>query len=163
MGRFLRQAHPKILVLAGSMLARDHAERRLGFDQIMAEKFLQITVLPSVEIWDDAETTLRLLPRIFEDNPDIGGIYSLGGGNSGLVRALKDKRMAGSCVVIVHELTATSKTALEQGVFDAVIAQDFGHVVRSSIRMLRAKSDGLDTIPSQERIRIDVILKENLV
>ena len=45
---------------------------------------------------------------------------------------------------------------------DAVIAQDVRHMVRSSIRILRARADGLETIASQERIRIEIILRENM-
>jgi LacI family transcriptional regulator len=46
--------------------------------------------------------------------------------------------------------------------FDAVINQDCGHEVRSAIRVLKARSDGLMPISAQERIRIDIFLKDNL-
>lgn len=163
MGRFLANRHVKVIVLAGSMLARDHVERRLGFDQIMANDFSNICVLPSIEGRDDAEMIAALVNEALDDNPDTAGIYSLGAGNRGLIRILEERRLARKLVVIAHELTSHAREALENETFDAVITQDFGHVVRSAIRMLRAKSDGMDVIPSQERIRIDIFLKENLV
>ncbi len=162
MGRFLRAAAPKILVLAGSMLARDHLERRLGFDRVMAEEFPNITALPSIEGHDDPEVVERLLPVAFEANPDIGGIYSLGAGNMGLIRFLRQHKLDQKVVVIAHELTMTSREALSGGTFDAIISQDTGHLVRSAVRVLRAKSDKLEINPSQEIIRIDVFLKENM-
>ncbi len=68
------------------------------------------------------------------------GIYSLGAGNRGLVRAIeavaRDKRP----VVIAHELTDTTRAGLQLGVIDAVLNQDAGHEVRSAIRVLKAKA-----------------------
>ena len=46
---------------------------------------------------------------------------------------------------------------------DAVISQDVSHVVRSAIRVLRAECDGSEIVASQERIRIEITLKENLI
>ena len=45
---------------------------------------------------------------------------------------------------------------------DAVIAQDPGHAVRSALRIMRARSDHRELLASQEHIRIEVLLKENL-
>ena len=46
---------------------------------------------------------------------------------------------------------------------DAVISQNVGHIVRSALRVLRAKSDGRDIVSSQERIRIEIVVRENLI
>ena len=48
------------------------------------------------------------------------------------------------------------------GTIDAVLNQDAGHEVRSAIRVLKAKADGLAVIDAQERIRLDIFLKDNL-
>ena len=51
---------------------------------------------------------------------------------------------------------------LIRGTIDAVINQDPGHEVRSAIRVLIAKADNVPLIESQERIRIDIFLRDNL-
>lgn len=163
MGRFIGPRSGKVLVLAGSMMARDHVERRLGFDQVMAESFPDLEVLASIECWDDADTVERLLPLALAANDGVVGVYSLGGGNSGLIRALEARGARKEFQVIAHELTPAAREALRSGVIDAVITQDVRHIVRSAIRLLRAKCDGVDIVASQERIRIEVILKENLL
>ena len=43
-----------------------------------------------------------------------------------------------------------------------MITQDVGHLVRSALRVLRARTDGQDIVPDQERIRIEIMLRENL-
>ena len=105
---------------------------------------------------------LRLLPTVFDKNPDINGIYSSAGGNQGLVEFLKKNNLAGKIIVIGHELTPISRHALDEGIFDAIISQDPGHLVRSSVRLLRAQIDEVAFDPTQERIRIDIYLKENM-
>ena len=51
---------------------------------------------------------------------------------------------------------------LLSGRLDAVIAQNPGHLVRSALLVLRARCDGRATIASQEEIRIEILLRENL-
>ncbi len=162
MGRFLAAQPGKILVLTGSMLARDHLERRLGFDETMAKDFPHLEVLPSLEGRDDPALLRRLLPAAFEDNPNIVGIYSSAAGNAGLIQFFETASLKDRPVVIAHELTQLSRTALSMGRFDAVISQDAGHLVRSAVRIMRANSDRMPINLAQERIRIDIYLKENM-
>ncbi len=162
LGRFLGNGQGKILVLTGSMLARDHLERRLGFDEVMARDFAHLDVLASLEGRDDPDLIQRLLPDAFADNPDITGIYSSAAGNDGLLRYLDEFAMTPRPVVVAHELTPLSRAALAQGRFDAVISQDAGHLVRSAVRIMRANSDRMPINLAQERIRIDIYLKENM-
>ncbi len=162
MGRFLGGRRGQVLVLTGSMLARDHLERRLGFDEVMARDFPALEVLASLEGRDDPELIQRLLPRAMAAGGDVVGIYSSAAGNAGLVRYFETQCLAKKPVVIAHELTPLSREALAKGVFDAVISQDAGHLVRSAVRVMRAQRDALPINPAQERIRIDVYLKENM-
>jgi LacI family transcriptional regulator len=162
MGRFVQGDKGKILVITGSMLARDHLERRLGFDHIMAKDFPKFDVLASLEGRDDPELLEKLLPVAFEANPDINGIYSSAAGNAGLISFLRKRKFQQKIVVVGHELTPLSREALETEIFDAIISQDSGHLVRSAVRILRARSDHLPINPAQEQIRIDVYLKENM-
>ncbi|MCX7888397.1 MAG: LacI family DNA-binding transcriptional regulator [Rhodobacteraceae bacterium] len=164
MGRFVGPGQAgSIAVIAGSMLARDHVERRKGFDDVLQSDFPRLRALPSVEGRDDAQTVARLLPPLLDRVPDLRGIYSIGAGNRGLVAVLKERRLAGRITVIAHELTPLLRGSLVDGTVDAVISQDVGHVVRSALRVLKAKADGVPIIAAQERIRIDVFLRENLL
>jgi LacI family transcriptional regulator len=162
LGRFLGARRGKVLVLTGSMLARDHLERRLGFDEVMGQDFAHLDVLASLEGRDDPDLIEHLLPDVFADNPDIVGIYSSAAGNEGLLRFFAHERPSPKPVVIAHELTPLSRKALSTGLFDAVISQDSGHLVRSAVRIMRAECDRMPINLAQERIRIDVYIKENM-
>ncbi len=65
-------------------------------------------------------------------------------------------------VVIAHERTRCTEAGLATGEIDAVIAQDPGHLVRSAIRLLRARSDEREPIASQEQVRIEILIRENI-
>lgn len=163
MGKFLGSTGGSVMVLVSTMQARDNVERRLGFDQVMAESFSGIEVLPSLESHDDEETAARVVSEVLNNRPDITGIYSVGHGSRALVDVLRAHRRRDEITVIAHELTSVTREALRDHLIDAVISQDVGHIVRSAFRVLRAKSDGLDIVQSQERIRIEVVVRENLI
>lgn len=163
MGRFLRGQTGAVLVLASSMQLRESVERRLGFDQAMLGGFPDIKVLPSIEWRDDAAIMAATVAAVFAAHPEIIGVYSLGSGNRLLSQAIAPFQKMRDLTVIAHELTPHTRAALNDGSVDVVITQNVGHVVRSALRVLRAKSDDTRIIPSQEKIRIDVVLKENLI
>jgi LacI family transcriptional regulator len=161
MGRFVRGTG-RILVITGSRLARDHLERRHGFDTVMGSEFPGLEVISSIEGRDDPDLIRGLLPGVFEAYPDICGIYSSAAGNPGLIRFIEETGRQNELVVIAHELTPCSRQALSSGVFDAIISQDTGHIVRSATRLLKATADQVPFDSTQERIRIDIYLRENM-
>ncbi|MDL2399370.1 LacI family DNA-binding transcriptional regulator [Rhizobium mayense] len=162
LGRFLGGRNGDITVLAGSMLVRDHRERLEGFASVMAAEFPQLRLLPVLEGRDDPEIANALVSEALSGSNSIIGIYSLGAGNRGLIRALKATGQGRGLTVVVHELTEHTRAALQDGTIDAVLNQDAGHEVRSAIRVMKATADGQDVIAGQERIRLDIFLKDNL-
>jgi LacI family transcriptional regulator len=162
MGRFLRGDKGSIAIVAGSLLLRDHAERRFGFEQVLRTEYPDLVPLPVVEGLDNAAIAEQALGAVLDAHPDVVGVYSLGAGNRGVLAALRKRGLAGKICVVAHELTAHSRAALSDGSFAAVLNQDPGHEARSAIRILRALADGVPIDPGQERIRIDIYLRDNM-
>ncbi len=161
-GRFAGGRRGRIALIAGSMLVRDHVERRMGFDQVIRSEFPHLDCLPVLEGRDDAETTGRVLAACLAEEPDVIGLYNIGAGNRGIIDVLSRKPAYRNLVVVAHELTPHARTALREGLFDAVIAQDAGHEARSAIRILKALIDGTPVVEGQEHIRIEIYLRDNL-
>lgn len=160
LGRFLCEREGEVAVVAGSMILRDHVERRLGFEQVMRSEYPHLALLPSVEGFDDADVVEEKLGALLANNLRIIGLYSLGGGTRGVVRALEAANRP--IRAITHEVTEHSRRALTSGRLDAVLAQDPGHEVRSAIRVLTAFADDAPIVESQERIRIEIFVRDNL-
>ncbi len=162
MARFTGERHGSILVLTESVQARDSQERRLGFDSIMAKFAPRLRVLPSMETYGDPGRTSRIIKAALQNHPTLAGVYLMHHDIEASMRALQEHGVARQTVIIGHELTPHTRACLLDGRLDAVITQDVGHLARSSIRILRAKIAQLGTVASQERIRIEIILRENL-
>lgn len=162
MGRFAGAGPGKVAVVVNSMQASDMVQRRMGFDEVIGEQFPGLTTLPSLEGRDDHALTAQVMSRCLEDNDGIIGIYCAGAGMRGVTQTLKDRGLGDRLILVGHDLTPHSRQELNSGVVDVIINQNAGHIARSATRILRAQCDGVDFIPSQEEIRIEVILKENM-
>ncbi|MEM6711833.1 MAG: LacI family DNA-binding transcriptional regulator [Pseudomonadota bacterium] len=162
MGRFLSGRTGQILVIVSSTHARGQVERRLGFDAVLSEAFPNLTALPSLEGYDDGERTYAVVNRALDAHDDVVGIYGAGAGTRGMTRAIAERGLSDHLVIIGHDLTTHAEDGLRNGLIDVVINQNVGHLVRSATRILRAQCDGRTIIESQERIRIEIVLRENL-
>lgn len=161
MGRFLGGRRGKVALIAGSLALRDHAERHFGFLQVMAGEFPHLPVLPAREGRDDTERNRALTAELLPD-PDVIGLYNIGAGNRGIAAAIEASGRCGEIVWIAHELTAHTRAFLLRGTLDAVINQDAGHEARSAARVLMAQAAGEPFLPDQERIRIEIFMRDNL-
>lgn len=161
-GRFAGAKEGKLGLLVGSMALRDHVERVYGFEQVISSEFRHLTVLPVRETRDSVDQVHQEVLDLHESHPDLLGIYNAGGGSRGLISGLQSEERFKSTIAIAHELTDSVRKALVRGTLDAAINQDPGHEIRSAIRVLTSYVDGTEVIPGQERIRIDVYLRDNI-
>lgn len=162
LARFVGERQGTVLVVTETMQSRDSQERRLGFDAIMAQYAPRLRVNPSMETYVDEARSAKIIVAALRNNPEIVGIYLMNHDISKIMQAIKAQGIAQKIVIIGHELTPHTRARLVDGSMDAVITQDVGHLVRSSIRVLKAGIAHIGTVASQEQIRIEIILRENL-
>ncbi|GHC75580.1 LacI family DNA-binding transcriptional regulator [Limoniibacter endophyticus] len=160
--RFLGLQPAKVAMIAGSLSYRAHEEREMGFLHIMQEMHPQIEVVGLREGHDDEAMNYRQMRMLLSQHPDLKGIYNIGGGASGVGRALKDAMRAEDVVFIGHGLTPDTRAYLIDGTMDAVITQNPGDTIaRAAIiftRLLLAREGA----PLVEPLRSEVIFRENL-
>ncbi|MHB2169273.1 LacI family DNA-binding transcriptional regulator [Alsobacter sp. R-9] len=162
MGRFLGERTGTIGVIAGSLSLRDHAERQFGFTQVLSTEYPRLVALPAREGRDDSERTAQLTRQLLDEHPDLVGIYNAGAGNRGIGAALEESPRGAGIVWIAHELTPHTRRFLVRGAMAAIINQDAGHEARSAARILLAHCSGEPIMADQERIRIDIFIRDNL-
>ncbi|MDA9498545.1 MULTISPECIES: LacI family DNA-binding transcriptional regulator [unclassified Bradyrhizobium] len=171
-GRLVGQRSGKVAIVAGSQGLRDHAERIFGFNQVMASEFPDLSVLPVLEGRDEDDRSEQLLARLLGKHADIVGLYNVGAGTQGVAKALNDKaqneKASGAAgrdkqvVFVGHDVTALTRRLLLQGVMDAAISQNPGHEARAAVRVLLALARGEPILSEQEKIRIDIVMRDNL-
>jgi len=162
MGRFLGRQSGAILAVAESLQSRDTLERRLGFDDVIRKNYPGLRPLPTLETHGDLNRARRIIAKALGAHPDVRGIYLITGEAAGPIAAVRELNGLHSNILIAHERTAVTEDALRAGELDAVISQDPGHLVRSAVRIMRAKCEKRRTLASQERIRIEILVAENL-
>lgn len=162
MGRYLGGGPGQVLVIGQSLLARDTIERRRGFDEVMQRDFPGVEALQTLESHGSSQTLRQIVAEMLTNAPRVRGIYAMGDGHRALTQTLADMGLSGKLTVICHELTPHARAALETGEISAVITQNLGHLARSTLRVLRAKADRVPLDESQEQIRIEIVIRENL-
>lgn len=162
LGRFAGGRRGPVAILAGSLSLRDHAERIYGFQQVLAADYPHLAILPVREGRDEGERCRAVVESLLDECADLVGIYNAGAGNRGIAEALEGAGRARDIIFVGHELTPHSKRFLMRGTMDAVINQDPGHEARSAARVLMALGSKQAIVPDQERIRIDIFVRDNL-
>lgn len=158
-GRFIGQTTGAVLMVAGSLAARDHMERVMGFRMVMTDQFPHLDLLPAVQGFDTAETVRSLTENAFK-SADLVGIYAVGAGTRGLLEALKGQ--TDRPVIIAHELTDTNRSALLTGEIDLVIDQNPAAEVRAALTLMRDLSDQRPITPSSGAIPLNIFVRENV-
>ena len=121
-----------------------------------------MTVLPVREGRDEDDRVEALCNALLAENPDLIGLYNIGAGTGGMIKALEASGRARDVVLVAHDLTPLTRRHLIRGTIDAIINQDPGHQARSAARILIAEREGMPINPGQERIRIDIFIRDNI-
>lgn len=159
LGRFLRHPGP-VALFAGSLSYRGHEERASGFRRILAEEFPTLAVVETAEMHDDIERSHRVAASLLREQPGLAGIYNIGAGNRGIVRALEEAGLARQVAFIGHELTEHTRRFLLSGAMDAVIDQDARQEAELAVdTLLRAIHGGPAAVAL---LRAQAIFRENM-
>ncbi len=159
MGRFVGTSEGAILMIAGSLAARDHMERVMGFRMVMTEQFPRLALLPAVQGFDTADTVKDLTRQALGAH-SLAGIYAVGAGTRGLLAALKGHPHRP--IIIAHELTDTNRGALLTGEIDLVIDQNPAAEVQAAITLMRDLSDQRPITTNGGAIPLSIFVRENI-
>ena len=159
-GRFLGDRKGKVAIVAGSHLYNSHDDREIGFRRVCREDFSDLEILDLVLGNDDSEDNYVKISELLDRNLDIVGIYNIGSGNRGIVKALHERGIEKQVVFICHHLTSSSRPNLLNGTIDAVIHQDMRKLADLVISKLLSEQD---QIASEATIMpFEIILRENV-
>ena len=161
-GRFCRDAPGRVLVVTETIQSRDSLDRRLGFDEVLLAEFPHLAAPATIETGADPARTARVMANALAPGRDLRAVYLMGSSSDAAISALEAHRLSRGIPVIAHELTPVSRRALIEDRVAALITQDVGHLVRSALRVLRSRSGNALMVESQERIRIEILLRTNL-
>ncbi|MFY0634563.1 MAG: LacI family DNA-binding transcriptional regulator [Vannielia sp.] len=155
LGRLAGRREGAVALVAGSRNYRAHSEREAGFLSLLDEMFPALSLVGLREGHDDAAQNYRHTLALLDQQPDLVGIYNVGGSSGGITRALRERGRE-EVVFIGHGLTDDTRRALLDGTMDAVFDQDPDLLLdRALAALARAQAP-------QGALKLDIYFRENL-
>lgn len=166
LGRMARQgARDTLLLSSQATRLSAEIERRVGFAQVLEERFPQLRMvrvpdLPAEALGVEKALTEFLVGDI--DHSSVAGIYNVGSGSAGVAKALAGLGLTPEVGAIAHDLTDEHRTLLTAGALSYLLNQDIHYCVLAAARVLRAQCENERGALNVAQPRIEILTAENL-
>ncbi len=163
-----RMAHAgRDTLLLSSQATRLSAEieRRIGFAQVIEERFPQLRMVRVPDLpADDAGAAGAMLQFLDQgvERDRLSGVYNVGSGSAGVVQALAQAGLAGQVGAIAHDFTDEHRALLGSGSLAYVLHQDIHYCVLAAARVLRALCENVRGALSVVQPRVEILTAENM-
>lgn len=141
-------------------------ERRIGFAQVVEERFPKLKVLRTPDLPASDAGACRALLRFLRGKgvelARVGAVYNVGSGGAGVARAIESLGLTGTVPVIAHDLTEAHRALLAAGGLAYVLHQDIHYCISTAARVLRALCENVRGALSVVQPRIEILTAENL-
>jgi len=140
-------------------------DRRIGFAQVLEERFPRLRMVRTPDLPPDDDGARAALRRCLEDNVDparVAGIYNVGSGSAGVVRALADASLGDLVGVVTHDFTEQHRSLLGANNLSYVLHQDIHYCVLTAARVLRALCENVRGALNVVQPRVEILTAENL-
>ncbi|MEQ1686336.1 MAG: LacI family DNA-binding transcriptional regulator [Burkholderiaceae bacterium] len=140
-------------------------ERRIGFAQVIEERFPKLRMQRTPDLPTDDDGACEALQRWLQADTDtahVAGIYNVGSGSAGVVRALAATGLAPQAGVAAHDFTEEHRALLGANGLSYVLHQDIHYCVLTAARVLRALCENVRGALNVVQPRIEILTAENL-
>ena len=140
-------------------------ERRIGFAQVIEERFPKLRMLRVPDLPAGDEDAAKAFARFLKRGVDpakIAGLYNVGSGSAGLAQALAGAGLSGLVGMAAHDLTDRHRALLSGGGFAYVLTQDIHYCVGAAARVLRALCENVRGALNVVQPRVEILTAENL-
>jgi LacI family transcriptional regulator len=154
-------------VLLSSQATRLSAEieRRIGFAQVIEERFPDLRMQRTPDLPADDEGACAALKKFLKSGIDparVAGIYNVGSGSAGVARALAAAGLGPQVGVVTHDFTEEHRSLLSANGLSYVLHQDIHYCVLAAARVLRALCENVRGALNVGQPRIEILTAENL-
>lgn len=159
-GRMLGDRPTTVGVVLGNIAFRCHEDREIGFRTGLRAHFPKVILSAEAQGEDSAALTREAVLRMLKNNPALGAIYNVGGGNVGLVGALRQVDRGRDILVVGHEANAVTAPLLRDGGMDFALAGSTRAVLDRALEL--AMSTTNETLPERSLVDLAVYTRFNL-
>jgi LacI family transcriptional regulator len=163
----MAQSQTRNTLLLSSQATRlsSEIERRIGFAQVLEERFPQLRMVRVPDLPTDDAGVAQALEKYLRDDIDanvVAGIYNVGTGGAGVVKALAACGLSGATGVIVHDAIDQHRDLLSANALSYVLHQDIHYCVLAAARVLRALCENVRGALNVVQPRIEILTAENI-
>ncbi|WP_394790286.1 LacI family DNA-binding transcriptional regulator [Rhodoferax sp.] len=153
-----------LLLLSQATRLSAEIERRIGFVQVIEERFGRLRVLRAPDLPADDEGAYQALLQYFKQELDpvrLAGVYSVGAGTAGVVRALAELGLESAQGLVAHDFTEAHQALLISGELAYVLHQDIHYCVLTASRVLRGLCENVRGALNVVQPRVEILTAEN--
>ena len=153
----------KVAIITGFFSVEALELRRLGFEDILSEKFPEIEIVDRVENQDKGDIAYNQTQDFMIANPDLSGIYVTAGGPFGVAAAVEDAGKTGIVKIVAYDFVEETMEYVAKGVISGTIGQDpFAQGHDPAVRLFNYIVGGV--VPPAGRLltKSDFVTQENI-
>ncbi|MFT3848252.1 MAG: LacI family DNA-binding transcriptional regulator [Propionivibrio sp.] len=165
LARMSSQSRDTLLLLSQATRMSAEIERRIGFSQVIEERFEQLKVVRAPDLPYDDAGVYKCLKEFLRNEIDpacLAGIYSVGAGTEGIVRALKELSIDQAQGLVAHDFTEAHQAFLIGGELSYILHQDIYYCVLTAARVLRGLCENVRGALSVVQPRVEILTAENI-
>jgi LacI family transcriptional regulator len=165
LGRMAAPERDTLLLLSQATRLSAEIERRIGFAQVVEERFARLRVQRSPDLPAHDEGACELLLQFFAKDMDparLAGCYCVGSGTAGVTRAIRQLGLDQVQGVVAHDFTDLHQSLLTSGALAYVLHQDIHYCVLTAARVLRGLCENVRGALNVVQPRFEILTAENL-
>jgi len=155
-----------LLLLSQATRLSAEIERRIGFVQVLEERFGALSIMRVTDLPSDDTGVFQALMQAMQKELDpsrLAGVYSVGSsGSVGVVNALAESGLSHAPGVVAHDFTDLHQAQLINGSLAYVLHQDLHYCVLTAARVLHALCENLRGALNVVQPRVEILTAENL-
>jgi LacI family transcriptional regulator len=154
-----------LLLLSQATRMSAEIERRIGFVQVVEERFSRLQVQRSPDLPPDDAGAYQVLKDFLQKDTDpdrLAGIYNVGSGTAGVVQALTELGLQHAQGMVAHDFTELHQSLLISGELSYVLHQDIHYCVLNAARVLRGLCENVRGALNVVQPRVEIMTVENL-
>jgi LacI family transcriptional regulator len=153
----------KIGILVGSHRYLNQELSEISFRTYMREHAPEFQLLEPIINLDDERIAYESVTSMVNTNPDLVAIYVSGGGQEGLIRALRERQKGPKLIAICNELTTAIRGAIHDGVVDLSLGTPIAAISKRVVEMMTRATNGAE-IPHLPPVLLppDIFMSENI-
>jgi LacI family transcriptional regulator len=149
-------------ILVGSHRYLNHEISESSFRSYLREYAPQLQLLEPIINLDDERIAYEAVSDMMKAYPELQGIYVTGGGQEGLIRALRDSDNKNRPVAVCNELTDVTRAALIDGIIHLALATPIDALAQRTIEQMISATVEHRPNPGTSLFAPEIIVRENL-